>query len=116
MLEPGCYADGSRALSDIYEIIFHLAESYGYKGEYPEGEFDHEIADEIIDWMNDEIPGRPNCTYWGFGENAEGFGLWYSHEYEEKVCSNCCCLTLWLVARATAMRSFSSFGRSKDYR
>jgi hypothetical protein len=80
--EEGLYFDGGlRSAGETDVEVIRLAEQYGFtfEGEAdPDYEFINEIADEAIDFLN-SLETREGYS-WGFGENAEGFGLWRDSE------------------------------------
>jgi len=77
--EPGLYFDaGCRTADECDEEVIALAESYGWTGAPAnvdeDCEFLNEISDDAIDYLN-SLETRDGYS-WGYGDNAEGFGLW----------------------------------------
>jgi hypothetical protein len=80
--EPGLYFDGCRGAHDIDISIIEMAHDYGWdNADLACEEFLSEQADEAIDYLN-SLETRDG-HYWGFGENAEGFGLWTTEGDDE---------------------------------
>jgi hypothetical protein len=80
--EPGLYLDaGCRNVDELNTEIIDMAKGYGFAPQdNPEVfvEFTDEISDEAIDFLN-SLETREGFS-WGFGDNAEGFGLWQHDE------------------------------------
>ncbi len=78
--EPGCYGDGARGIY-LSPFIVEFAQAQGFKlyGEdiaSVEYEFIDELAEDAINWLNNNT-AIPNLFYWGYSEQGD-FGLWKS--------------------------------------
>lgn len=83
--EPGLYFDaGIRTATELDQEITALAHRYGWQPEEDLGALDtdyewwSELADEATEFLN-SLESREGYS-WGYGENAEGFGLWAEEE------------------------------------
>jgi hypothetical protein len=80
--ECGLYVDaGFQNAAETDMRVIGIAESYGWtvpEDATEDNEWINEIADEAIEYLN-SLEQREGY-WWGYGDNAEGFGLWCDTE------------------------------------